>query len=529
VETEESLDLEFIRADLDEVVGRRERTLDAARPNAVATRRERGQRTARENLADLCDPGSFREYGGLTVAAQRARRSLEELIDRTPADGLVAGTARVNGSLFDGDAASCVVLAYDYTVLAGTQGKQSHRKTDRMLAIGRRLRLPVIVFAEGGGGRPGDTDTTVPYGLENMTFVGFARLSGLVPRIGISSGRCFAGNAAILGCCDIIIATENSNIGMAGPAAIEGGALGMFRAEDIGPLAVQVPNGVVDVAVKDEAEAVREAKRSLAFFQGAVAEWDCHDQRPLRFAVPSNRKRSYDVRPVISTIADAGSVLELRKGFGPGMITALIRIEGRPLGVLANNPLHLGGAIDADGADKAARFLQLCEAHAIPVLFLCDTPGIMVGPEAEKTALVRHASRMFIAGSNLTVPVFAIVLRKAYGLGANAMTAGSLHAPVLTVAWPTGEFGGMNLEGAVKLSHRRELEAIGDPDERRAAFERMVAEHYEVGRAISAASYFEIDDVIDPAESRGILANALRSAPVRRVDEGERQRLVDTW
>src|SRR5437667_109373 len=516
-------------AALAEVQRRHALTLDAARPDAVERRRATAQRTARENIDDLCDPGSFVEYGPLVIAAQRRRRPVEELIERTPADGLVAGIGRVNGQLFDESRSRCAVMAYDYTVLAGTQGVQNHRKKDRLFELAADWRLPVVFFTEGGGGRPGDTDGASVAGLDCWAFNYWGRLSGLVPLVGVNSGRCFAGNAALLGCCDVIIATANSSIGMGGPAMIEGGGLGVFHPDEVGPMPVQVSNGVVDVPVADEAEAVRVAKQYLGYFQGPLAAWECADQRRLRAIVPENRLRIYDVRAVIRTLADAGSVLELRRHFGLGMVTALVRLEGRPVGVVANDPSHLAGAIDRDGADKAARFMQLCDAFDLPLLFLCDTPGMMVGPEAEKTALVRHVSRLFVVGASLTVPFFTIVLRKGYGLGAQAMAGGSFKAPIFTVAWPTGEFGGMGLEGAVKLGYRKELAAVEDPAARQALFEEMVARMYEHGKAVSYATYFEIDDVIDPAESRKWIMTALRSVPPPPARSRKKRPCVDTW
>jgi acetyl-CoA carboxylase carboxyltransferase component len=518
-----------IRADLAESIERHALGHDERRPAAVARRRKTKQRTARENIEDLCDPGSFAEYGALAVAAQRRRRSVEDLIENTPADGMICGIGRVNGDLFGDEQSRCIVMSYDYTVLAGTQGFQNHRKKDRMFELAERYRLPVVFFTEGGGGRPGDTDATGVSGLDVMAFNLWGRLSGLVPRVGINSGRCFAGNAAILGTCDVVIATAHSNIGMGGPAMIEGGGLGIVSPDEVGPMDVQVPNGVVDIAVKDEAEAVAAAKKFLSYFQGSVAEWTCADQRELRGLIPENRMRIYDVRTVIETIADTGSVLELRRDFGLGMVTALIRVEGRPLGLIANNPVHLAGAIDADGSDKASRFMQLCDAFDVPLLFLCDTPGIMVGTEVERTALVRHVARMFVTGASLTVPFFTIVLRKGYGLGAQAMAGGSFKAPMFLVAWPTGEFGGMGLEGAVKLGFRKELEAIEDDDEREKVFQEMVARSYEHGKALNAATHFEFDDVIDPAESRTWIMSALRSAPPPLKREGKKRPMIDTW
>ena len=526
---EEKIDLDHIRPDLAEYLERRAMTLDGRRPDAVARRRKTNQRTARENLDDLVDPNSFVEYGAFAIASQRTRRTVEDLIAKTPADGLITGIGRVNGSLFGPERSRVAVAHYDYTVLAGTQGKNNHHKKDRLFEIVEKQRIPLVFFTEGGGGRPGDIDVQSVAGLNTMAFHIFGRLSGVAPLVGINSGRCFAGNAAILGCCDVVIATRNSSIGMGGPAMIEGGNLGVFSPEEVGPMNVQVPNGVVDIAVEDEAEAVAVAKKYISYFQGVLPEWRAADQRLLRRAIPENRLRVYDVRSVIETLCDEGSVLEVRRAFGPGMVTAFARIEGKPLGIVANNPVHLAGAIDSDGSDKAARFLQLCDAFDIPILFLCDTPGMMVGPEIEKTALVRHCSRLFVTGANLTVPFGTIVLRKAYGLGAQAMAGGSFHAPAFALSWPTGEFGGMGLEGAVKLGYRKELQAIDDPVRRRALFDEMVAAAYARGKALSTATYFEIDEVIDPADSRRWIATALLEAEPRPAHTHKKRPNIDTW
>jgi acetyl-CoA carboxylase carboxyltransferase component len=511
-----------VRADLAESVERHRLGLDEARPDAVDRRRARGRRTARENVADLVDDGSFVEYGPLVIAAQRRRRDLDDLIVNTPADGMIGGIGTVDGQ-------RCIAVSYDYTVLAGTQGMQNHRKKDRLFELAERLDLPVVFFTEGGGGRPGDTDGIGPSGLECLAFLWFAQLSGRVPLVGVNAGYCFAGNAAILGCCDVVIATEDSNIGMGGPAMIEGGGLGVFAPTAVGPIDVQRANGVVDVVVADEAGAVAVAKRYLSYFGSRADEWACADQTLLRDVVPADRLRSYDVRKAIDLLFDTDSVLELRRGFGPGMITSLARLEGRPVGVLANDPTHLAGAIDSPGADKAARFMQLCDAHDLPLITLCDTPGMMVGPDVEATALVRHCSRMFVTGANLTVPTATVVLRKAYGLGAQAMMGGSTKAPLACLAWPTGEFGGMGLEGAVRLGYRRELDAVDDPEAREELFQDLVDRMYQIGKAISVASYFEIDDVIDPADTRRWLTALLDAAPPPAPRSGKKRPNIDTW
>ncbi|MBZ2188711.1 biotin/lipoyl-binding protein [Alcanivorax sp. JB21] len=522
------IDPDLIRDDLAEVLARQAGLLDAQRPDAVARRRKTSQRTARENIDALLDPGSFNEYGGLALAAQRRRRSTEELIAMSPADGLITGTGTINAGQFGTEASRCMALAYDYTVFAGTQGMMNHKKTDRALTLAEQWRLPVVLYAEGGGGRPGDTDFTGVAGLDNMTFLGLARLNGLVPLVSVVSGRCFAGNAALAGCCDVIIATENTTLGMAGPAMIEGGGLGRFSPEQVGPVSVQAANGVIDLVVPDEQAASAAARQYLGYFQGVSAEWDCADQRSLRHLIPENRVRVYDIRQVIHTLADTGSVMELRRHFAPGMITALVRIEGRPFGLMANNPMHLGGAIDSDGADKAARFMQLCDAFDLPLISLCDTPGFMVGPDAERTASVRHMSRLFVTAAGMTSPVFTVVLRKGYGLGAQAMAAGSFHAPVFTIAWPSGEFGAMGLEGAVRLGYARELAAIEDPAKRQKLFDKMVRAAYRQGKALNMASHLEIDNVIDPVHTRDWLLRGVQSTPTAGP-RAQRKRFIDTW
>ncbi len=539
------------RADLRAVRERHEIGLDAARPEAVAKRRELGRRTARENLTELVDEETFVEYGPLIFAAQERRRAREELIARTPADGLIGGIGEIEGQ-------RCVAMSYDYTVLAGTQGMRGHLKKDRLFELAERRRLPVVLFAEGGGGRPGDVDMPIVAGLDCRAFNLFARLSGLVPLVGIASGNCFAGNAALLGCCDVVIATEDSSIGMGGPAMIEGGGLGVFEPAEVGPIDVQDANGVVDLRVADDRAAVAAAKRYLSYFGPPVDEPEMRepdeeasdrqrvrvpgenasgrqgvgvpDQTLLRDIIPERRRQIYDVRKVLAALFDEDSVLELRRGFGAGIVTALARVDGRALGVVANHPPHLGGAIDGDGADKAARFMQLCDSFELPLLFLCDTPGFMVGPAAEKTATVRHFARMFVTGANLTVPTGTIVLRKGYGLGAQAMAAGGFKAPLFTVGWPTSEFGGMGLEGAVRLGMKRELEAIEDPDERERVFKATVAAAYQHGQGVNMAAYGEIDDVIDPADSRRWIVTLFdESAGQWRRRDGKKRPNIDTW
>ena len=523
------IDLDHIRDDLQENIDRHAFTLDENRAKAMKRREDSGQWSARQNIEALCDDGSFVEYGGLVLAAQRRRHSVDHLRENTPADGLVMGVGHVNGEWFDDTDSRCVVVAYDYTVLAGTQGMKNHYKQDRIFELAERYRLPVVLYSEGGGGRPGDTDSSGGIGMDVTTFTTWSRLSGLVPLVGVNSGYCFAGNTALLGCCDVIIATRDSTIAMGGPAMIEGGGLGIFAPREVGPMASQVPNGVVDILVEDDAEATRVAKQYLSYFQGPIDEWEAPDQRHMRHIVPENRKRMYDVRDVIETLADKNSILEIRKEFGIGIVTSFVRIEGRPMGLIANNPHHLAGAIDSDAADKAARFLQLCDAFDLPVISIMDCPGIMVGPEVERTALVRHCCRLFNTGANLSVPLFGLIIRKAYGLGVQAMCGGSSMVPFFCAAWPTAEFAGMNIEGSIKLAYRRDFEAMDNAEERIEKFNQMVERAYDQAKAVNAASFYGVDDVIDPAASRDWIVAGLSSLPPVATRTHKKRPYIDTW
>ena len=507
---------ETVRNDLAEFDARMALLADAARPEAVAKRHAKGMRTARENIDDLFDDGTFIEYGALAVAAQRSRRGIDELQARTQGDGIICGIGTVGGR-------TVAAMAVDYMVLAGTQGFNHHRKMDRLIEVAGREKLPIVLFAEGGGGRPNDYDVAqiMAAWLNVTSFRHFAAHKG--PKIGIVAGYCFAGNAALFGVCDLRIATRDSWIGMGGPAMIEGGGLGVVRPDEIGPSDVQVKTGVIDLLVETETDAVQAAKTVLGLVAGTGPKPNA--EQGLRSIVPADRTRAYDMRDAINALADAGSFLELRRGFGIGMITGFARIRGRAIGLVANNPLHLGGAIDAEAADKGARFLQLCNLWGLPVVTLCDTPGFMVGPDVERSGQVAHVSRLFLAGANFSQPLVTAILRKAYGLGAMAMAGGGFDRPTLCFAWPTGEVGAMGLEGAVKLGHRDHLAAIADPTEREAEYQRLVGELYERGKALNAASLLEFDAVIDPADTAQVIDRALSAAGPPVQKDG----YVDAW
>ena len=531
VEPDKEIDLDYIRPDLQALFDRRAFGHDVNRPAAVERRHSRNRRTVRENIEMLIDPGTWIEYGELAIAGQRRKRPLEELIRKTPADGLVAGVGSVNGEHFGDDRNRVAFISYDDTVFAGTQGMNGHHKTDRMVDLAYELSLPVIFHAEGAGGRSGETD-----GFEGRGFGGdvrtwdkMCRLSGTVPMIGITAGWCYAGNAAILGVTDLIIATEDALIAMGGPATIEGGGMGAFLPEEVGPISDIAPAGTVDLVVKDQDEAILMSKKLLSYFQGAIKDWECADQRLLRHVIPEHRLRAFDVREVVHLLADKDSVVELRPDFGIGMVTAFIRIEGRPFGLTANNNAFIGGAIDSDGSDKVARFWQLCDAWNIPIVTVVDTPGMMVGPDVERTGLVRHCSRLFVTGANLETPRFAVILRKGYALGSMAMLTGSARAPYFTVDWPTGEHGGMNVESGVLLSNREMLAKIEDVDERAAEYERLVDMAYVRGGSLNVASTYEIDNTIDPAETRYWIMQGLKACPNPDPIRRGRAQFMDTW
>jgi acetyl-CoA carboxylase carboxyltransferase component len=500
---------------LDELNVRKAMTLDEFRLEQQQKRHQKGYLTARENLQNLCPDDSFMEYGQMAVAAQRLRRDYEDLKSATAADGVITGVGHINQKLVTKKDSQTAIVINDYSVLAGTQGYFHHLKLDRILAVAAEKNYPVVMFTEGGGGRPGDTDiTTVNSGLQCQSFATWAGLQGKVPRISVANGYCFAGNAALFGAADITIATQSSWIGMAGPAMIEGGGLGVVKPTDIGPSANQYKNGVIDILVENEQQAAEMAKKCLLYFQGPLVEGEKStfaDQQLLNQVLPEDRRFVYDVKDIIKVLADKDSFTEIRAQFGGAIITGFMHLQGHPVGVIASNCKVLGGAIDVEAGEKTSQFMLLCQQFSIPLVVLCDTPGFMVGPEHEDKGAVRRLSQLFVAGSQLTVPLVAVVLRKCYGLGAQALLGGSTSKPSYTIAWPTGEFGAMGLEGAVKLGFKKELAAVQDPTARNVLYEQVLAEQYQKGQAQEVASVLEIDAVIAPADTRKTLILALFS------------------
>ena len=498
------------RITLDEVRAAHEALQDAARPDTVARQRKRNRWTVREGVSALADTGSFVEYGGLVRPAIAGMQGA--------ADGLVMGTARIAGRGVD-------IVAYDYSVHAGTQSANNHAKISRMFDHALQNRMPVVCWLDGGGARPHDMKVEGRGSAE--TFVLFARLSGLVPTVAILPGRAFAGHANLAGMCDVLIATRASAMGMAGPPLVEA-ALGLKLApEEIGPSDVHFAAGAIDILVEDETEAVEKAKRYLGYFGPAEPAGEAPDQTLLRGLVPENPRRAYDVRRVIAGLADKDSVQELRGGYGRAMITAFARLGGRTVGVIANQPMYLAGAMDGPACEKAARFVQICDAFDIPLLVLCDTPGLMVGPDIEKTGLVRRSARLLAALANATIPIMTVVLRKAYGLGYYIMGSRPL-SPAILLAWPTAEYGGMSLEGAASIIYRKELDAIGDAERRAAAHRERTDELKRYNTALEVAGRFGYDDVVDPADTRSILLNTLAGLPPALPRTG-RKRTIEPY
>ena len=529
-DSEEEVDIDYVRPSLQALFDRRELLLDENRPAAVERRHSKNRRTVRENIEMLIDPDTWIEYGSLAYAGVSPRLTEEEVIAKTPADGLVAGIGSVNGDLFDENRARTMFISYDDTVLAGTQGGYGHEKTDRMMELANELSVPLIFHCEGAGGRSSDIHGPTGAGHPYVrTWEKMAALSGKVPMIGLTAGWCYAGNAAILGVTDIIIATEDALIAMGGPATIEGTNMGIFLPEEVGPMSDLAPAGSVDIIVKTQDEAIATSKKLVAYFQGSIPAGSHADQRLLRHIVPENHKRAYDVRELIQILADEDSVLELRPEFGRSAVTAFIRIGGHPFGLTVNNNAYIGGAIDSDGSDKVARFWQICDAFNIPIIAMVDTPGMMVGPDIEKTGLIRHCSRLFVTGANLKTPRFSIILRGGYALGALSVMSTGSRAPLFTAAWPDARFGGMNVEAGVLLSNRARLQEIENVEERTAEFERLVADSYDRISAIQTATRFGFDDVIDPAETRDKILKGLASVPNSEPLRRGRGQFINTW
>ncbi|PPJ52821.1 hypothetical protein CBER1_11298 [Cercospora berteroae] len=534
IETE---DPEVLRPELEELNERKAAVRYAGRKKDVEKRHANGYLTGRENLDLLIDENSFVEFGDLVVAAQKKRYSMSHLITRTSGDGIIVGWGTM-------EAHPVAIVLGDYLVLAGTQGHFHHEKLDRIFASVIAHPAPLVLYAEGGGGRPGDTDVLSTTGLETPSFalLGEIKARG-IPSVAVVNGYCFAGNAALLGTCDIIIATKGGStdapqrkkttIGMGGQAMIEGGGLGLFEHEEIGPIDVHMRSGGIDVLVDSEIEAAPLVRKIVAMFtQPHLPPSESpytSDQLRLRTVVPpfSARRRAYHIRAVIALLLDDDSFIEFCPQWGLSVLTGLGRIKGRAVGIIASNSSSpLGGAIDVESGTKVNRFFRLLiRLGGMHIISLCDTPGFMVGPDFERSTEAQGAGSTYRCFGDwfgnsqefglLGGRVLGVVLRNGFGLGAQAMLGGGTLRNSMCVAWPNAVFGGMGLEGAVKLAYRKELEAIKDIEVRKKKEQEMIDAAYAEGRALNQATVGEIDNVIDPATTRQWLERMMDVLPQR--------------
>jgi acetyl-CoA carboxylase carboxyltransferase component len=486
-----------------ELMELKHKTTDEFRTSAVEKQHKRGKYTARERIEKLLDPNSFREIGGLAQPV--------EVSGDYAADGIVTGTGFIDGKLV-------CCAAYDYTILAGSQGKVSHQKIDHIVNIAIQQGCPMILFSEGGGARVQGIATTSRATSE--VFVSLARASGWIPTITVICGPAFAGHANLASLTDVIIMIEKeSAMGIAGPPLVKSAMGANFTPEELGGVEIQGKAGTPDLIVDSEESAINHIRSYLSYLPS-----NCNQPLPISAEVmepvgdlcslvPTASNRAYDMRKVIDAIFDKGSVLELKGFYGKNVITSFARINGKTIGIIANQPQAKAGILDSPGSDKMARFISLCDAYRIPITFLVDVPGFTPGPAAEQSALVRHSARIIYELAQATIPIYTVVIRKAYGLAYYAMGALAFK-PNLLVAWPTAEFGGMGLEGAVEILHKEELQNSEDPLLRR----RQLAE--ELGKELKAfrsGQKFTVDDVIHPNDTRSVLMDAMDRFQFRDV------------
>jgi len=457
----------------------------------------------RERIARICDPGSFAEYGPLAQ---------EEGADEPmPADGLVIGTARIEGI-------PVVVGSYDTSVADGSQSKVNQAKLDRLVFFAVEHRMPLVCFVDGGGWRKSSSETRTSRWLGGGTgrmgaLDGLCELSGLAPSVAIMSGEALEGNADLAMLAECVIATRGSSFG---------------ASDHLMSVEYRATRGDVDILVETEAEAIQEARRYITYLlKDAPSGEPSATAETIDNILPDNRRRAYDMRRVITALADEGSVLELRPHWGTSLITSLVRMGGRTVGVFANQPMSpILGAIDSTAADKMARFIELCDAYGVPLLSLIDSPGFHIGPDAERDGIARHHVRTLSAIEHRDVPLFCVQLRKAYGLGPLVMRGSWGHLPPdLRLAWPTVETGGMSLEGAAYLVKRKEIQAAKTPEEAIAIRDAYANTLRERESGVRAAHNFSFDDVIMPSETRDRIIRALENAP--RIQRTEKKTYLD--
>ncbi len=483
---------------------------DGARPEAVARQHRRAAMTARERIAALCDPDTFEELGGLVREPGDAR------IDK-PADGLVAGMARIEGRWV-------TVIAQDFTVQGGSSGVLGSEKIERAALGAMRQGTPLVMLLDGGGHRIQTGQDSRHFALANPLFHDLARMSGWVPMVAAMLGAGFAGPTNYAGLADFVVMVRGQScMGLAGPALVKAGTGEEIDIEALGGAAAQVDrNGLADLGVADEGAALDAVRRFLSYLPSnaqdplpmlpAPAEDPARDEGLLDL-VPANTRKAYDVRRVAALIADEGSLFEVKPTYARNAVTALARLGGRPVGIIANQPMQMGGMLTSPACEKIAHFVAICDAYGLPLVYLIDVPGFSIGSAAEKSQLGRRSAKLIYELGHATVPRISLVLRKGYGLGYFAMCGGRSFDADAALAWPTAEICAMSIEGAVNVAYRKEIERSPDPEARRA---ELVAEMRARITPLGGAESFGLDDVIDPRTTRARLIAVLERAPARR-------------
>ncbi|MEC9431579.1 MAG: carboxyl transferase domain-containing protein [Pseudomonadota bacterium] len=483
---------------------------DEARPAAVARQRDRAEHTARERIAMLVDPGSFREFGELA-------REAGEPAGEKPGDGVVAGAAKVEGRPVN-------VVAQDFTVMGGSSGEIGSRKMQQALRRSVREGAPLALLLDGGGHRIQIGQNSRRYAPSTGLFQDLARLSGWAPMCAAMLGAGFAAPTNFSGLADLVTMVRGQSfMGLAGPALVKAGTGEDIDAQTLGGAEAQVDrNGIADLGCADEAEAIGALRRFLGYLptnagqpapvREAPPEDPARDEALLDL-VPSNTRRAYDMRKVVNLIADPDSVFELKPTYARNVLTSFARIRGRPVGIVANQPMSMGGMLTGPACDKAARFVSMCDAFGLPLVYLIDVPGFSIGSAAEKGQLGRRSAKLIQELGHATVPRVSVVLRKGYGLGYVAMAGGRSFEADAAYAWPTAEICAMSIEGAVQVVNARKLAAAEDPDAMRAGL--IAAMRAEV-TPFGGAEGFGLDDIIDPRKTRACIAETLERAPARR-------------
>jgi acetyl-CoA carboxylase carboxyltransferase component len=498
----------------DDLGVRREKALAMGGAEAIAKQHAEGKLTVRERVARLFDPGSFQEIG---LLATHANISSAMKGRDTPADGVVTGFGKINGR-------PASLIAYDFTVMAGSMGRTAEVKCNRAREIALSKRMPMIWLIDSAGARIQEAIGSTFAG-SGFLFREESIMSGVVPMVAAMMGPGAAGTAYIPALADFVpMVKGTSHMALGGPPLVKAVVGEDISAEELGGSKVHTEiSGVADLEVADDAECIDVIKEYLGYFPGSNLEQppvaSCDDPADrmdpaLLSIVPDSARRAYDMKKVVAAIVDGGRLFEIKPGWAKNLITCLARLGGRPVGIVANQPLVLGGALDVDAADKAARFIMLCDAFHLPLVFLQDVPGFMVGSKVERQGIIRHGAKMLYAVSEATVPKVTVVVRKAYGAGYFVM-CGKAYEPDLIVAWPTAEISVMGPEGGTNIIFRKEIAAASDPDAERA---RRIEEFRKLINPYIAAGGALIDDVIDPRETRPVLIRALEMAATKKVD-----------